>query len=174
MGVTGFVSMFRGFFGADVFVKFAFAMQYILSRNNSVRDDMGLALKEDKVRFLTFFCGLVLSCSVGLFLSTYYFTSKMHSFVVSLLAFLLGSVYGLTLGLLQGLPCLPEFYLTRWPEEGFHTVYDKKKHCPCIFYCGYCSGMHSRKGYSVVWLDNMQSYHSLLKGEPEIPDDGPS
>lgn len=89
--------------------------------------------------------------------------------------------------------------MTRWPDEGHHTVYDRKRHCPCIFYCAYCSDMHTRQGYSVVWLDSewegggggpgehaerrvvsnslparlpdMQSYHALLKGEPEITDD---
>ena len=112
-----------------------------------------------------------MSTSVGLAISTYYFTSKVHSFILSILCGLLGSVYGLTLGLLQGLPVLPEFKLTRWPEEGHHTVYERKLHCPCIFYCAYCTEMHTRLGYNVVWLDNMQSYHSMLKGEPEIPPD---
>jgi hypothetical protein len=84
-------------------------MEYILTKDDDLRDDMGLAIKIDKVKYLAFYCALVCSMSVGLIIGTYYFTSQLHTFVVSVACGLFGAVYGLTLGLLQGLPVLPEY-----------------------------------------------------------------
>jgi len=50
IGIVGFVACFRAFFGATLFVKFAFAMEYILTQDDDLRDEMGLALKTDKIR----------------------------------------------------------------------------------------------------------------------------
>ena len=111
-----------------------------------------------------------MSVSVGFVISTYYYHSKMHSFLASVISGFFGAVYGIVLGMLQGLPTCPELFLTRWPDEGHCVLYERKVHCPCIFYCAYCSSMHSRTGYLVLYLDNMQSFQGLLKGDAEIGD----
>ncbi|GMH59760.1 hypothetical protein TrLO_g6454 [Triparma laevis f. longispina] len=164
-GVFGFLACFRAFFGAAVFAKFHFAMEFILSLNNDARDDMGLSMRIEKVRYLAFYCFLAVSVSVGLIISTYYYHSKTHSFFSAIICGIFGAIYGTALGLLQGLPTQPQFFLTRWPDEGHTVQYEKKIHCPCIFYCAYCSDMHTRQGYLVLFLDNMQSYQELLKGD---------
>ena len=126
---------------------------------------MGLSMRVEKVRYLAFYSFATISVSVGLIISTYYYHSQLHSFLLSVICGIMGGVYGVALGLFQGLPTFPQFFLTRWPDEGHCVQYDKKIHCPCIFYCAYCSDMHSRVGYMVLFLDNMQSYQELLKGD---------
>ena len=171
IGCFGFVSCFRAFFGASVFAKFHFAMEFILTTNSDMRDDMGLSMRDEKVRYLGFYSYIVVTVSVGLIISTYYFQSRLHTFLTATICGFFGGVYGVVLGLLQGLPTSPQFLLTRWPDEGHTVLYDKKMHCPCIFYCAYCSDMHTRQGYLVLFLDNMQGYQSMLKGETEVGDD---
>mmetsp|Transcript_18357 Transcript_18357/g.38203 ORF Transcript_18357/g.38203 Transcript_18357/m.38203 type:complete len:1044 (+) Transcript_18357:115-3246(+) len=171
VGCVGFMTCFRAFFGANVFVKFHFAMEFVLTTNNDIRDDMGLSMRDQKIKYLGGYSALVVCCSVGLIIGTYYYHSKLHTFVVAMICGFFGGVYGVVLGLLQGLPTSPQFLLTRWPDEGHTVIYEKKTHCPCIFYCAYCSDMHTRVGYLVLFLDNMQGYQALLKGEQDIGDD---
>ena len=171
VGCVGFISCFRAFFGSNIFVKFHFAMEFILTTDNDIRDDMGLSMRDQKIKYLGFYSYIVVSMSVGLIIGVYYFQSRLHTFLTAMVCGFFGAVYGVVLGLLQGLPTQPQFFLTRWPEEGHTVLYEKKLHCPCIFYCAYCSDMHTRVGYLVLFLDNMQGYQSILKGEPEVGDD---
>ena len=55
VGIVGFMSSFRAFFGASIFVKLHFAMEYILSTDNDTRDDMGLSMRDKKLRYLGFY-----------------------------------------------------------------------------------------------------------------------
>ena len=166
-GIFGLVAMTRSVYGANFLVKFSFGAEWLFTNNNDLRDDMGLALKRGNfvVRYLTFYCFLVVSCTTGAIVGGLYYHSKLHSFFWSMVIGIAAAGYGLILGMLQGLPASPQFLLTRWPDEGHFVQYEAIVHCPCIFYCSYCSDMHTRVRMLVLFLDNMQSYQSLLNGE---------
>ena len=171
VGGLGFLTMFRAFFGASFFVKFMFAMEFLLAKDKDVRDDMGRSMREDRIRYMVFYCSLVGACSVGLVCGTYYYDSQLRTFAAAVCGGVIAGIYGMFLAQMQGLPAAPQFFLTVWPNEGHFVQYERKFQCPCIFYFAECSEMHSRVNMLVLYLDNMQSYQGLLKGEADMGTD---
>ena len=173
VGIFGLIAISRATFGADFLVKLSFGCEWLFATDNDNRDAMGLSIKRGNyiVKYQTFYWFLFTSCSVGLFVGTLYYHSGLHSLLWSILSGLAFGFYGLVLGMLQGLPASPQFVLTRFPDEGHFVQYEYVTHCPCIFYCSYCSDMNTRMRMLVLFLDNMQKYQAMLKGESDLPEE---
>lgn len=162
----GWLSVTREILGPDCFVKFFLSIGWILSRSREARDDMGRALKHERVifwtKYLSFSTALATWFLSGIMIGNLF---QVISMVATLIGFYIGILVGSMLGMLQDLPISPHIVFSRWPSKGHAIRYNHTVRCPCIFTCAQCSAMQSYQRLLILFLDDMVSYKQLLKGE---------
>ena len=79
---------------------------------------------------------------------------------------LVACIYGLFVGLVQGLPVSPAIKLTKI-DGGLYFTYLRRTHCPCFHHFTECSSMHARRQIVVLFVEDVMTFIGKLKGEEE-------
>ena len=164
--VLGFMAILREIFGASYLAKFYLCAQWILASRNNDREIFARALRRKGV-MQQFFIGAALISLISMSTIWARQVGSTDPFV-GLVAFasclLMGGFLGALVGIMHGLPVVPEAYLTCWPTTCYGIDYNDKAHCPCLFSCTSCSEMNSRHVLLVVMVDEMLALKKLLSG----------
>lgn len=164
--VLGFMAILREIFGASYLAKFYLCAQWILASRNNDREVFARALRRKGV-IQQFFIGAALISLISM--STIWarqvgLTDPFVGLVAFASCLLMGGFLGALVGIMHGLPVVPEAYLTCWPTTCYGIDYNDKAHCPCLFSCTSCSEMNSRHVLLVVMVDEMLALKKLLSG----------
>ena len=74
------------------------------------------------------------------------------------------AVYGLFVGVVQGLPVTPAIRLTK-VAGGHYVTYMRRTQCPCFHRFTECSTMHSRRQIVVLFVEDVTTFIGTLRGE---------
>jgi len=162
----GIASILREIFKPDIFMKALLSLQWIFSRSQDARNEMGCALKQKVVIYwiecLAPTTSILFWCIFGTY-NRMFFSSI--SVIVATIGAFVGALIGSIVGILSMLPVVPEMFLTRWPTKGYMIRYNYISKYPCTFSFTSCSTMQTHHRLLVLFLDDMTSFKDLLKGD---------
>jgi len=163
--ILGCVAILREIFGPSLFVKLYLSFRWILAFKQQDRDELGRSVLRNGLP-QQFMAGSILLPVVWFSLLSRRIddVSVGDNFILFLLCAFFGGLFGLLLGIMHGLPVIPEAKLTGWPSVCCSISFYNRAHCPCLFSCTYCGEIHSRQVLIVIAPDDMYSFKRMLQG----------
>mmetsp|Transcript_28956 Transcript_28956/g.60273 ORF Transcript_28956/g.60273 Transcript_28956/m.60273 type:complete len:963 (-) Transcript_28956:226-3114(-) len=164
--VLGCVAIVREIFGPSLFVKLFLSVQWILTLKQQDRDDLGRAVRR-KGLLQQFIAGSTLAPVVIMFSllgRRVEDVSAGDNFMLFLVCAVFGGLFGLLIGIMHGLPVVPDAKLKGWPSTCCCVLYYDRVNCPCLFSCTYCGEIHSRQTMVVLAVDDMNAFKRILQG----------
>lgn len=163
--IIGTIAVARSLTGRPtMFVRAFFGLEWLFSGSIDRRDDMGRALKRRGVVETMWYTTGIAVILTSLLVAVSGDGIKRGKGILTGGGTLLGALLGVLMGTMRGLPVDPHVHLTRWPTRGYCVVYNDRVRCPCLFNFAYCTDMHSRRRLLILYLDDMLSFRSMLKG----------
>ena len=164
--ILGLVSILREIFGVPFLAKFLLCMQWFLAFRQNDREDFGRVLRRNGLakQFVigsSFTTIIVMSTVIARQVGS---VDSVTNLIILASCILLGGLLGLLIGIMHGLPVVPEAYLTCWPSTCYCITYNDKALCPCLFSCTSCAEMNSRHVLLVVTVDEMLALKKMLGG----------
>lgn len=164
--ILGVLAVLREVFGVSFVAKFALSVKWILAIRQDDRDEFGRAvtrmgLLQQFTYGSTFTTVVVMSSVLARRVGD---VSPGESFTLVVSCIVFGGLFASLIGIMHGLPVIPEAYLTGWPSPSYAVSYYDRALCPCLFSCTYCGEVHSRQVLLVVSVDDMFTFKGMLKG----------
>lgn len=164
--ILGLNSVLREIFGVAFVAKFILSVQWLFTFRQDDREDFGRALRRK---------GLMQQSVIGASLTSIIVMSAIFARGVGnsnawtgLVAFasciVFGGLMGIIVGIMHGLPVIPEAYLTCWPSACYCISYYDRAHCPCLFSCTSCGDMNSRRVMLILTVEEMFALKKMLSG----------
>jgi hypothetical protein len=164
--LLGIMAILREIFEVSFLAKFFLCIRQILACGQGDREDFGRAVRR-KGLSQQFAIGASLMSIVAMSTLSARRIGNMDS-EISIIAFsscvLFGGLFGILIGIMHGLPVVPEAYLTCWPSECYSITYYDRSQCPCLFSCTSCGEMNSRQVLLVVTVNEMPALEKMLSG----------
>ena len=164
--ILGLLSILREMFDVSFLAKFLLSMQWVSTLHQDDREDFGRALRRNGLTN-QFVAGASLTTLIAMptfFVRQVGNVESVTSLIISASCVFLGGIFGLLIGIMHGLPVVPEAYLTCWPRTCYSITYNDKALCPCLFSCTSCAEMNSRHVLLVVSVDEMLALKKMLSG----------
>ena len=164
--IFGLASLFREMFGVAFIAKFFLSTQWIFAFGQDDREDFGRALKR-KGLMQQFVIGASLTSiivMIAIFARRVDNLNAWDGLIAFASCIVFGGLIGVLVGIMQGLPVVPEAYLTCWPSACYCISYNDRAHCPCLFSCTSCGDMNSRRVMLILTVEEMFALKKILSG----------
>ena len=167
-GALGAVVCWRALCGPDVFVKAALAAGFLFSTVPDRRNLIGTAVCDERTKFIAGYSTLAaLAITVPILCSDTSGHDRREGLEVLegvAMVAAAAAVYGLFVGVVQGLPVTPAIRLTK-VAGGHYVTYMRRTQCPCFHRFTECSTMHSRRQIVVLFVEDVTTFIGTLRGE---------
>ena len=167
---VGCMSVSREIYGVSFLAKLFLLIEWIFVLNTDKREDFGRAVRrKGLLQQALLGSSIITTIVMSTFLARNVGNTNIVGFILLFgCCVLFGGLFGILLGIVEGLPVTPEAYLTGWPSPCYCiTCYHRTK-CPCLFSCTNCGEINSRQVLVVVTVQDMHSLEDLLKGTLNI------
>ncbi|KAL9183161.1 hypothetical protein ACHAXT_004948 [Thalassiosira profunda] len=164
--ILGYIAILRVIFGPLLFVKLYLTIEWVLTLKARDRDEFGRALLRRGL-LQQFFIGATFApvlIMISIASRRVEYVSAGDNFMLFLIYSAFGGLCGLMLGVMHGLPVIPNAKLTGWPGTCCSVSYYDRVACPCLFSCNYCGEVHSRQELLILSLDDTITLKRMLNG----------
>jgi len=164
--LLGCMAILREIFGPSIFAKAYLGIKWLLAYKQEDRDELGRAVSR-KGLLQQFMVGAIVFPVVAMFTllgRSVEDVSAADNFIIFFVCVIFGGLFGLLLGIMHGLPVVPDAKFTGWPSVCCSVSYYNKVPCPCLFSCTSCGEVHSCQVLLLIALDDMYAFKRMLQG----------
>ena len=177
--LLGCLAILREVFGTSFFAKICLTTKWVLTMKQANRDELGRAVKRKGLLQLALIgCLVAFIVSIGTLSGRRAdYPSTGDNFIILLVCVCFGGLFGLLLGIMHGVPVVPDARLSGWPSSCCCVSFYHRVHFPCVFSMTYCGDMNSRQMLLIIALDDMHAFKRILQGRQgnsRAGDDGSS
>ncbi|KAG5187103.1 hypothetical protein JKP88DRAFT_260321 [Tribonema minus] len=162
--VLGAIILIRAWLGPTWVLQAAFALRWLVTTNMYDRDEVGSAVTAVKTRYMALYSAAAATFTATVVAALVHPSFAGIAFGAALLA---GTLYGLLLAVVQGLPVTPRFLLTTI-QSGLYLRVHRQAYCPCDARFEHCSAMHSRDEVVSIFVRDVSTFRELLEGDDSI------